>query len=1483
MKTLPSLHSFLFLLSAVLLMPAARVSALTSIWDTTFNAPGADSFVYTMAETAADIYYGGSFRTAGDVRAANVVRFQKSDSTWHTLAEGTNGAVYKILAVGTDIYVSGNFTTAGTTTVNYIAKWNGSAWSALGTGLGGGVDFLRGGRDMIYFGGNLYVAGHFTSAGGVTVGYIAKWSGTAWSALGTGLSDESAALAVIGTDLYVAGGFLTAGGVTCKGIAKWDGGTWTALHSDGLGNGDGYALAVIGTDLYVGGYFSRAGTVLFGADNLAKWNGSTFSTVGGDVDDTVKALAVNGGTLYVAGEFTQVGAVSASRVAQWNGSAWSVMGTGMNGDVLTLGSFTGGVVFAGGNFSSAGNVAASNLAKWTGIAWEAVTTGKGVTGTSVSVMKDTGTHIYVGGSFVGAGPLVVNHVARFDKATETWSALGSGVNVAVGGFGGASVSDILVDGTDVYVAGSFDHAGGVAANNIAKWNGSSWSALGSGFNSSVSALAKIGSTLYAAGFFSASGAVSASNIAKWDGSAWTPLGTGIDDNGYVTDLEVIGADLYVGGGFATAGGNPAANIAKWNGTVWSALGSGLTDDAEALLADGGTLYVAGEFSSAGGVAQAKYIAVWNGSAWSALGTGLGFYATALAKSGANLFVGGQFSQAGGSPARYVAVWNGAAWEPVAEDLTGLGFPDPAVRAIVVNDSTAYFGSTLIRAGNVPFGKFGKATLAASSNKPLVSIIGGTLPTKTGRTIVGTVNPKGLATTAALNYGTTVSLGLTKGIPLSPANGAAAQNVSIVLTGLVPGTQYFYRLTATNSAGTSETEIYNFTTLSAPVITVPPTSQFVVKGADVNLTATVTGSPTLAYQWLKKTSPIPGALGLSYFLPDITLAQAGEYGLKVTNSLGFATSPLAKVCVIDTEPMIIGVKAQTTFSFTAPAAGPGLTFQWYKHDVMLTNGGLGGRVSGASSAKLSLTKFTAADEDYYTCKVKLGADEKESGHITALLQSPPQIAAVAPGLLPHWIVSGTVNAPITALITFVDPLPQNLPTKYVITNLPPGVVYDTTTGHLSGKPTKEGNFKIKILASNGAGSMLPAVETAAVNVAGLPALVVGTFNGLINRSSLLNTDYGGSLNVLVSLAGGCSGKLIMSGKPYPFTGVLDAVIGGNATAEIQVKAGASFFELTITLNSTYGELTGNLAGNGNAGVRAWRNPWKTTAPANPATALAAHPYTARLQMTTPNASASYPQGDGYGLLTITTAGVATWKGQLADGTPMTCSTTMGPQGQIPLHVMLYTNTGSFQGWVQAVANTTNAPVSYVDNTLDNLSGETVSWFKNQQPANSTTRYYKGGIPLHNLTVTGGAWPKLLSPNLVLGISDATGNNNTRLTFSSSGVESSAQGSGSPIQQALRIKAPSNTVSMPTGLANPATVKLTLTAASGLLTGSFVLKDANPILTSQTVTRTNNYYGVLVKRLSQGAGHLLLAKLPAAQGQTPTNTAILSGKVLLEIFP
>jgi hypothetical protein len=163
-------------------------------------------------------------------------------------------------------------------------------------------------------------------------------------------------------ELVVCGNFTSAGGIGANRIAKWNGSAWSAL---GLGlNSDAYALTVIGSDLYVGGSFTAVGGV--GVNRVARWNGS-WSALGTGTNNAVYSLANNNGQLLLGGSFTSAGGISANRIARWNGTNWSALSSGMTGgdpiQVLAIALY-GGMPYAGGDFSNAGGIIVNNIARW---------------------------------------------------------------------------------------------------------------------------------------------------------------------------------------------------------------------------------------------------------------------------------------------------------------------------------------------------------------------------------------------------------------------------------------------------------------------------------------------------------------------------------------------------------------------------------------------------------------------------------------------------------------------------------------------------------------------------------------------------------------------------------------------------------------------------------------------------------------------------------------------------------------------------------------------------------------------------------------------------------------------------------------------------------------------------------------------------------------------------------------------------------------
>ena len=451
--------------------------------------------------------------------------------------------------------------------------------------------------------GHLYIGGDFTVAGDAAANYVAKWDGSSWHGLGTGMGGEMGedgpcvyALAASGSDLYAGGDFKTAGGVTANCIAKWDGSSWHALGAGIGGEMEEdhpfvFALAVSGSDLYVGGYFTTAGSVT--ANYIARWDGSSWHALGAGVDYTVSALAVSGSDLYAGGGFTTAGDVAANRIARWDGSSWQALSSGMNSQVNAL-AVSGSDLYAGGGFTTAGDVTANYVAKWNGSSWSALGSGMN---REVYALAMSGTNLYAGGWFTTAGGVTANGIAKWNGSS--WSALGSGI-----GGDSSFVSALAVAGTNLYAGGLFTTAGGITVSNIARWDGSNWSALGSGMTGdnppAVSALAVAGNgDLYAGGQFTTAGGITVSNIARWDGNGWHALGTGMNNS--VWALAVAGnGELYAGGWFTTAGGGTAEFIAQWDGSSWHALGSGMNASVSALaIADNGELYAGGSFTTAG--------------------------------------------------------------------------------------------------------------------------------------------------------------------------------------------------------------------------------------------------------------------------------------------------------------------------------------------------------------------------------------------------------------------------------------------------------------------------------------------------------------------------------------------------------------------------------------------------------------------------------------------------------------------------------------------------------------------------------------------------------------------------------------------------------------------------------------------------------------------------------------------------------------------
>lgn len=240
----------------------ARLSLLDGSWRPLTRGSGVAggdiSYVRAIAEQAGTLYLGGEFTVADTLPALNIARWESSTGAWSALAQGLNGAVRAIaVASNGDVFAGGEFLASGGDTLRRVARWDGQRWNPML----GGVDATV--RAIAVNGTNIYVAGDFDTVDGRPMNHIARWDTRTndWHPMGRGIEGhfmpEITAMAVVGRHLFVTGSFTLAGGDSVHNIARWDGSEWNALGS-GL-NSNAYALAVEENRLYVGGTFTEAG------------------------------------------------------------------------------------------------------------------------------------------------------------------------------------------------------------------------------------------------------------------------------------------------------------------------------------------------------------------------------------------------------------------------------------------------------------------------------------------------------------------------------------------------------------------------------------------------------------------------------------------------------------------------------------------------------------------------------------------------------------------------------------------------------------------------------------------------------------------------------------------------------------------------------------------------------------------------------------------------------------------------------------------------------------------------------------------------------------------------------------------------------------------------------------------------------------------------------------------------------------------------
>ncbi|MCR9244151.1 MAG: hypothetical protein NXI31_03910 [bacterium] len=261
--------------------------------------------------------------------------------------------------------------------------------------------------------------------------------------------------------------------------------------------------------------------------------------------------------------------------------------------------------------------------------------------------------VVVAGGFAAAGSVQASGIAFYDPSRREFAAIGP-----PGSTNGVITNLLVMPNNDLVAAGTFLQIAGVPAARIARFDGTSWQALGNGMDDQVAALTLLpNGDLLAGGRFRRAGNNPVNFLASWDGTSWSSFGQGA--NNLVTALHTrANGSIIAGGDFTQIDGVQANRVARWNRTTWLPLGNGITqpNPMTGVLSIQAIAALPAGRVAVGGTFDARGLAIWTGTGWlqppptSAVGDEV----TCLrAEANGDLLVGGARS--------HIARWDGQSW------------------------------------------------------------------------------------------------------------------------------------------------------------------------------------------------------------------------------------------------------------------------------------------------------------------------------------------------------------------------------------------------------------------------------------------------------------------------------------------------------------------------------------------------------------------------------------------------------------------------------------------------------------------------------------------------------------------------------------------------------------------------------------------------------------------------------------------------------
>lgn len=672
----------------------ASAQSCEGSWSSRFQTQSLSGTCYALlplpgAESLDRVVIAGQMLISGNPSGTNITIADLKSGHRDSLLGGMNGRVSALIPDDGGIIAAGLFTSAGGVPVNNIAKWTGSTWIPLGSGLNGDVYAMA-----RLANGDLVVGGTFTTAGGVPASKIARWDGQAWSAVNNFLNNDVTSLLVLSDGSLVVGGafFQLSGGSLLSRVARWDGAKWTALGA-GFNDRVNAIEELSSGDLVACGNFSMSGSTAI--NRVARWNGTAWvSMASGLESNTVPPKQVRllpSGKLVLTAE-VPVEAGRYLRLYQWNGTWWTPLTWNVEGSSTSslqcVAEMPDGRIIFGGLMQDCVRV-------WTGTALQAPVTW--FSGT-VNAIAQVGRDIFYAGSISRLDSREAFNIVK--ERDGIWSTLPRGVAGAINVLHAASNGDLYAGGTFTLTTED-----GKTSGSIALWRGDTWQALGTGIQGTVNAIVTLpNGDLVAGGLFSVAGSVAVTNVAIWDGANWKAI-PGAAPAGPTPNLGIraieVAADgsLIVAGQFYTFGSVNSKNVVRWRNGVWSNMQLTMLDWVNKLLiGPNDTVIAVGrnwnvDFS--GGTGAAFY---QNG--WAFLGNQIGSVFTGDANingvargTDGTLYIGGSFSLQNVSQANYARLI-GRTWSHLANGPSG-----PANAVFRRSNGNILFGGGFTQTGS----------------------------------------------------------------------------------------------------------------------------------------------------------------------------------------------------------------------------------------------------------------------------------------------------------------------------------------------------------------------------------------------------------------------------------------------------------------------------------------------------------------------------------------------------------------------------------------------------------------------------------------------------------------------------------------------------------------------------------------------------------------------------------------------------------------